>query len=147
LPLLKLFFEDKELPNLEFLEESLEDSLAGVKRFLELVPKLRGRGLKLRLGVGVVVVVVAVLKLNLDLVLNGTVLDLEVGGEVVLAGVLVNLALDLDLERSGVALVVGSGTSKAACLLKPALCLEEGVWAGLSFTACFFFNVRTLIIY
>ena len=117
--------EEEELPNL-LLEESLE----GLKRLLLPELKLLGLGLKFLLGAAVVVVVVAVLKLNLDLVL-GMVLDLgrDVGDEV--DGVLLfNLALDLDLVRSGVALVVGSGTSEGACLLKPTLCLEED-WTGL----------------
>ena len=116
--------EEEELPNL-LLEESLE----GLKRLLLPELKLLGLGLKFLLGAAVVVVVVAVLKLNLDLVL-GMVLDLgrDVGDEVDV--LLFNLALDLDLVRSGVALVVGSGTSEMACLLKPALCLEED-WAGL----------------
>ena len=117
--------EEEELPNL-LLEESLE----GLKRLLLPELKLLGLGLKFLLGAAVVVVVVAVLKLNLDLVL-GMVLDLgrDVGDEV--DGVLLfNLALDLDLVRRGVALVVGSGTSEGACLLKPTLCLEED-WTGL----------------
>ena len=118
--------DEDELPNL-LLEGSR--SRVGLKRLLL---KLLGRGLKFRLGGAVVVVVVALLlKLNLDLVLEGMVLDLgrDVGEEV--DGVLLfNLALDLDLVRSGVALVVGSGTSGGACLLKPALCLEED-WTGL----------------
>ena len=119
--------DEDELPNL-LLEGSR--SLVGLKRLLLPELKLLGRGLKFRLGGAVVVVVVGFLKLNLDLVL-GMVLDLgrDVGDEV--DGVLLfNLALDLDLVRSGVALVVGSGTSEMACLLKPALCLEED-WAGL----------------
>jgi len=120
--------DEDELPNL-LLEGSR--SLVGLKRLLLPELKLLGRGLKFRLGGAVVVVVVAFLKLNLDLVLEGMVLDLgrDVGDEV--DGVLLfNLALDLDLVRSGVALVVGSGTSEGACLLKPALCLEED-WTGL----------------
>ena len=120
--------DEDELPNL-LLEGSR--SRVGLKRLLLPELKLLGRGLKFRLGGAVVVVVVGLLlKLNLDLVL-GMVLDLgrDVGDEV--DGVLLfNLALDLDLVRSGVALVVGSGTSEMACLLKPALCLEED-WAGL----------------
>lgn len=115
--------DEDELPNL-LLEGSR--SLVGLKRLLLPELKLLGRGLKFRLGGAVVVVVVAFLKLNLDLVLEGMVLDLgrDVGDEV--DGVLLfNLALDLDLVRRGVALVVGSGTSEGACLLKPALCLEE----------------------
>ena len=128
MPRWKLFKDEDELPNL-LLEESR--SRLGVKRLL-LELKLLGRGLKFRLGGAVVVVVVALLlKLNLDLVLEGMVLDLgrDVGDEV--DGVLLfNLALDLDLVRSGVALVVGSGTSEGACLLKPTLCLEED-WTGL----------------
>ena len=120
--------DEDELPNL-LLEGSR--SRVGLKRLLPEL-KLLGRGLKFRLGGAVVVVVVALLlKLNLDLVLEGMVLDLgrDVGDEV--DGVLLfNLALDLDLVRSGVALVVGSGTSEMACLLKPTLCLEED-WAGL----------------
>jgi len=127
LPRWKLFKDEDELPNL-LLEESR--SRLGVKRLL-LELKLLGRGLKFRRGGAVVVVVVVFLKLNLDLVLEGMVLDLgrDVGDEV--DGVLLfSLALDLDLVRSGVALVVGSGTSGGACLLKPALCLEED-WTGL----------------
>jgi len=121
--------DEEELPNLLLEEDSR--SLEGVKRLLLPELKLLGRGLKFRLGGAVVVVVVGFLKLNLDLVLEGMVLDLgrDVGDEV--DGVLLfNLALDLDLVRSGVALVVGSGTSEGACLLKPALCLEED-WTGL----------------
>lgn len=121
--------DEDELPNLP-LEGSR--SRVGLKRLLLPELKLLGRGLKFRLGGAVVVVVVALLlKLNLDLVLEGMVLDLgrDVGDEV--DGVLLfNLALDLDLVRSGVALVVGSGTSEGACLLKPTLCLEED-WTGL----------------
>lgn len=120
---MKLFPEEEELPN-RFLDKEGENLL------LVLLPelKLRGRCLKLRLGVGVVVDVVVLLKLNLDLVLEWSALVLE--GDEVDAGLLVNLALDLDLVRSGVALVVGSGTSEVACLLKPTLCLEDD-WAGL----------------
>jgi len=93
--------------------------------------KLLGRGLKLRLGVGVVVVVVVCLMLNLDLDLDrGMVLGLEVGVDVE-EGLLVNRERDLDLVRRGVDLVVvRSGTSEVACLLKPALCLEDD-WTGL----------------
>lgn len=119
---MKLFAEEEELPN-RFLDKEGENLL------LLLLPelKLRGLCLKLRLGVGVVVDVVVLLKLNLDLVLEWSALVLE--GDEVDAGLLVNLALDLDLVRSG-ALVVGSGTSEVACLLKAALCLEDD-WAGL----------------
>lgn len=119
---MKLFAEEDELPN-RFLDKEGENLL--VLLLPEL--KLRGLCLKLRLGVGVVVDVVVLLKLNLDLVLEWSALVLE--GDEVDAGLLVNLALDLDLVRSG-ALVVGSGTSEVACLLKAALCLEDD-WAGL----------------
>ena len=105
-----------------------------MKRLL-LELKLLGRGLKFRRGGAVVVVVVVFLKLNLDLVLEGILLEgvLDLGrdvGDEVDGVLLLSLALDLDLVRSGVALVVGSGTSGGACLLKPALCLEED-WTGL----------------
>ena len=131
MPRWKLFKDEDELPNL-LLEESR--SRLGVKRLL-LELKLLGRGLKFRRGGAVVVVVVLFLKLNLDLVLEGILLEgvLDLGrdvGDEVDGVLLLSLALDLDLVRSGVALVVGSGTSGGACLLKPALCLEED-WTGL----------------
>jgi len=76
-------------------------------------------------------VVVVCLMLNLDLDLDrGMVLGREVGVDVE-EGLLVSRERDLDLVRRGVDLVVvRSGTSEVACLLKPALCLEDD-WAGL----------------
>jgi len=106
---------DEELPNLDRVgsRTSLEE-----ENRLEVRPELKLLGLNLfaRLGGSVVVVVVAVLKLNLDLVLVCVVLGLgfAVAGVV---GLLFSLALDRDLVRSLVALVVGSGTSEGACLL------------------------------
>jgi hypothetical protein len=126
---LKLFLADEdEVPNLD-REGSREDSLAEENR---LEVKLLGLLNKLAdLGASVVVVVFAVLKLNLDLVLVFLlVLGLGLDVVVVNAAGEFNLARDLDLVRSLVALVVVSGTSDGACLLKPALCLEED-WAEL----------------
>jgi len=123
----KLFLNEEELENL-FLVESCAENLL----LLLLEPKLLGLLNLLGLvGAGVVVVVVF-LKLNLDLVLECCVLvlGLLVGVEVDATDLLFNLALDLDLVRSGVLLVGGSGTSGVACLLKPTLCLEDD-WTGL----------------